>query len=129
MFKMALGAARVLVPDDQIRVLSGKHGFVSLGTELYPYDQVIRAMRDTYNLTIFQLREQARQSGVADSDYVLSLCSTAYSGYISSVWPRAIIGLYGCSGIGQQRARLSSIMRMGERFGVSAGVAKVASDD
>jgi len=38
LFTLALKAARALVPDEWIRVLSAKHGYVRLDQVIEPYD-------------------------------------------------------------------------------------------
>jgi len=121
MFTMALRAARVLVPDEQIRVLSGKHGFVRLDKGLRPYDQRIDLpKRYQPGMTMHELRRQAEREGLLDHEFVLSLCSSAYSASVYGVWPRAGLALDGVGGIGKQRHELGQIAAMGHRLGAEA---------
>jgi hypothetical protein len=111
MFRMALRAAQALTDDANIRVLSARHGFIDLDRVLSPYDVAFRAARDSFDLTWDQRRRQAVELGIADRQTVISLCPNRYDARVRDIWPNAIHVFEGCRGVGDQRGRLSAIIR------------------
>jgi hypothetical protein len=132
LFRMALEAARVLVPDDQIRVLSAMHGWVRLDQEIAPYEwRMARNVGRTYSPVGYDgppcpmplvLQDQARDQGIADVATVVSLCPLDYWHPVQRTWgDRAVNAFYGCRGIGDMRHELAEIIAMGKRLGVASG--------
>lgn len=104
MFTLGLRAARACVSDDQIRILSARHGFVELTQALEPYD-----VTWGHPLAIGrqQLQQQAEELG--ERSVVVSLGGATYSWHLSAIWPEVRLPLHGTRGIGEQRQRLAAL--------------------
>lgn len=109
LFQACLGAARVLVPDGRIRVLSGRHGLVQLDQVLEPYEQRID---QPGAISPGAVRAQAEAQGLMGESVVI-LAPSAYARVASAVWPSAVQPLAGCRGIGEINGRLKRI-RLGQ---------------
>lgn len=105
-FKLGLRAARALVPDDRIRILSAKHGLVPLHRMIDPYDVRIG---DAGAITIPELRAEAKRCGLKDCYDVTVLAGHAYANLARAVWPHVKVPLSGTRGIGDQQHVLTHI--------------------
>lgn len=94
-------AAEAIVSEGggTVLVLSGRHGLLPLDRVLSPYDQ--RLGRPGCVLPE-QLREQARELGVADAPKVIVLAGRQYAAAAREVWPDCVWPLVGL-GIGHQQ--------------------------
>jgi hypothetical protein len=76
-FEAMLRAARALVPDHRIRVLSGRYGFVELDRVLSPYEQRID---EPGALTVAELAEQVHdEPELSTARWVVILAGKAYA--------------------------------------------------
>ena len=108
MFQDALRTARTMTTDDNIRILSAKHGLVRLDHVLEPYEM---KMNHKDSVTGFRL--------------VMQLIGLRFEGTIHTLLPKpylykihnaaialnlSLVNHYeGCAGIGYQKARLKQI--------------------
>ncbi|MFT7022430.1 MAG: hypothetical protein ACJA07_001514 [Rhodococcus sp. (in: high G+C Gram-positive bacteria)] len=109
-FKLALRAARAHVPDDRIRILSAKHGFLPLHRLVDPYDVRIG---DSGSIAPSELKAQAKRCGLRDCGEVTVLAGRAYSDLARGVWAHARTPLKGTRGIGEQRHILARMAARG----------------
>lgn len=109
LFQACLGAARALVCDARILVLSGRHGLVELDRVLEPYEQRID---QPGAIGLEAVRAQAQTRGLLGESVVI-LAPSAYARVASAVWPSAALPLAGCRGIGDINGRLKRI-RLGQ---------------
>jgi hypothetical protein len=109
LFTLALRAARALVDDDWIRVMSARHGLVGLDVELAPYEQ---RMADEGAVSVRVMRAQAERL-YPQPDAVVLLTPKAYTERGRLIWPAAACPLEGALGIGEIRQRLAVIARRG----------------
>lgn len=105
-FRLALRAARRLVPDDRIRIVSALHGIVPLHWQVDPYN--VR-LGDVGAITAQDLRTQARAAHLHKCSDVTVLAGKGYANLIQQVWPNAAAPLAGTRGIGEQQHRLNTI--------------------
>lgn len=103
-FRACLRAARALVPDDRIFVLSARYGLVGLAAELEPYDL---RLGQPGSVTVLDVTRQAVAGGLAGRP-VLALCSARYVDVLRPAFPGVRAPLAGL-GIGRQRHVLASI--------------------
>lgn len=101
-FAECLRAARTLAADADIRIISARHGLVTLAEELAPYDTSIRGRRDQVAGLI---RHQARTARLLARPVVV-LGGRDYVQTVRAVWPHAVAPLAGAP-IGIQRQRLA----------------------
>ncbi|MFR9754100.1 DUF6884 domain-containing protein [Nocardia sp. 004] len=101
-FAECLRAARALADDSDIRIISARHGLVTLAEELEPYDTRIRGRRDQVADLI---RYQARTARLLARP-VIVLGGRDYVETVRAVWPHAVAPLAGAA-IGIQRQRLA----------------------
>lgn len=109
LFRLALRAARRLVDDDWIRILSARHGLVELERELEPYDTT---WGDDDAIDALDLHRQVRRHRLElEPSFFVSLCPGAYTGWLRSCVPgdKLLTPLDGSRGIGEMRGRLSFI--------------------
>ena len=108
MFADALRTARTMTTDDNIRILSAKHGLVRLDHVLEPYEM---KMSDKDSVTGFRL--------------VMQLVGLQFEGTIEALLPKQYLNRMtsaanavnatvvnhfdGCAGIGYQKARLKQL--------------------
>jgi hypothetical protein len=111
MFADALRTARTMTSDENIRILSAKHGLVRLDHVLEPYEM---KMSDKDSVTGFRL--------------VMQLVGLQFEGTIHALLPKqylsrmtsaanavnaTVINHYeGCAGIGYQKSRLKQLREM-----------------
>lgn len=107
-FKLALQAARRIVPEDRIRIISALHGILPLHRVIAPYN--VR-LGDPTAITAPMLRQQARSVHLHRCSDVTVLGGNEYSHLIQQVWPHAHAPLAGSRGIGEQQHRLVNIGR------------------
>ena len=106
-FALALKAARALVPDEQIRVLSARHGLVALDEIIDPYDT--RWGDDD----AIDTDDLAAQLGwlAATHSVVVSMTAKAYTGRIGASID--VVDVFdGNRGIGDHRHDLSAAARL-----------------
>lgn len=111
-FGLALRAARALVPDDRIRIISALHGLLPLHRTVGPYDLRIG---DNLAITPATFRGQVRRSGLGSCTDVTVLAGKSYAALARAAWPQARTPLDGTRGIGDQQHRLADIARGGLR--------------
>jgi len=85
-FTACLRYARCLQPDDRIRILSAKHGFVPLDRPLAPYNL---RFGQPGTVTVAELWAQAEQQGLLDASPVVILGGADYSRRALELWPGA----------------------------------------
>jgi hypothetical protein len=113
LFQMALAAARALVPDEWIRVLSARHGLVPLDLMLDPYDTTWKSPE---HVTDYQLVAQVRF--LPEHSCVVSLLPQNYSKRLkqafdySTVDETIITPFYQARGVGDQRHVLSGTAKL-----------------
>jgi hypothetical protein len=109
-FTACLDAARALVPDDRIFILSAKHGLLPADGQIpiAPYDL---KMNDPGSVTPAEVRYQAARRNLLGRP-VLALCSARYANVCRKVWEDVDTPLAGL-GIGQQLHVLAEIQRSG----------------
>lgn len=127
--RLAMKAARHMVPDDQIRVLSALYGYVEPDRVIAPYEARMCKEGKTSSPVAGDgmddptgppmpplptvLAAQVRTQGIEGATDVLSLCPLDYWHCVRRTWGAAAVNaLYGCRGIGDQRQVLSAITRM-----------------
>lgn len=109
--RLARRAAAALAGDDgQVLILSAKHGLLTFGDVIEPYEQRLGRGRPAPAF-VDQVRTQAARLGIAGVPEVTVLAGQAYADVVSAVWPHAQRPLDGCRGIGDQQARLAAIAR------------------
>lgn len=86
-------------------ILSGLHGFLPLDRTVEPYEL---RMGDLGSVTADQLRDQARELGLANARTVVVLAGALYVDAARQVWPHAFAPLTG-RGIGRQLQRLAEL--------------------
>lgn len=104
-FKACLAAARRLVPDECIRILSGLHGFVALDAQLAPYEMRLGAPG---SVTKLQLADQARGL-LRYTNRVVALCGRQYAYTVWAIWPHTEWPLEGIGGMGKQMHFLKKV--------------------
>lgn len=104
--RMCLHAARTLAADTDIRIISARHGLLTLTTEIEPYDTTLS---DTTAITAEQLHDQAAAAGLLHRN-VIVLGGAGYTRLVREVWPDAAAPLLGSRGIGEHRQRLARII-------------------
>ncbi len=120
LFRAALKAARAMVEDRWITILSARHGFVRLDQQLLPYDQ---KWGYPGHVDVTRLRFQAEQMhefleiGGNEPGAVVSLMPAEYTRWAATVWKSDPAGplvkpLDGCAGIGEMRQRLGWIAKL-----------------
>jgi hypothetical protein len=113
-FRAMLAAARSLTSDDLIFVLSGKHGFVSLSTELEPYEQRID---EPGAVSAEDLRRDVALAPALDDVFaarrsVVVLAGSAYAGRAVEAFgsgARIVLPFEGARGIGDHLARAKEL--------------------
>ncbi|MGW1976642.1 DUF6884 domain-containing protein [Streptomyces sp. NPDC001889] len=91
-----------------IRVLSALYGLVSLEEPVLTYELRIG---QPGAVSAQEVREQAREQGLARPGEVWVLAGRDYARTVTEVWPTALRPLEGTRGIGEQRSRLAQIRR------------------
>ncbi|MGB3676067.1 MAG: DUF6884 domain-containing protein [Candidatus Nanopelagicales bacterium] len=104
--RLALKAARRLVPADRIRILSAKYGLLRLHQYLDPYEL---RLGDVAAVSEKDLRAQAKMQWLQDVPNVTVLAGGDYAALSKRVWPQAKTPLAGTRGIGDQQHRLVCI--------------------
>lgn len=104
--RMCLRAARTLAADTDIRIISARHGLLTLTTEIEPYDTTLS---DTTAITAEQLHDQAAAASLLHRNVVV-LGGAGYTRLVREVWPDADAPLLGSRGIGEHRQRLARII-------------------
>lgn len=108
LFALALKAARALVPDEWIRVLSAKHGFVTLDQVIDPYDIT---WGDDGAITEADLADQ-----VADLPHHSVLVALTCNGYTTRIDQVAdgdvVAALAGGRGVGDHRHHLAGAAKL-----------------
>ncbi|WP_280459854.1 DUF6884 domain-containing protein [Nocardia carnea] len=105
--QMCLRAAWQLADDAaDIRILSARHGLLSLTTEVEPYDT---RLSDFDAITAERLHDQAAAAGLLIRP-VIVLAGAEYTRLVRAVWPTAEAPLLGSRGIGEHRQRLARII-------------------
>lgn len=105
-FQLALRAARSLVSEDRIRVMSARHGFVGLHQVLAPYNL---RLGQPGSVSAIQLSKQARRLWLHNCDDVTVLAGRDYTQLAQQVWPHAKAPLAGTRGIGDQQHLLAAM--------------------
>lgn len=118
-FRAMLAAARTLTSDDLIFVLSGKHGFVSLSTELEPYEQRIDEPGAVSELSLYRDVELAPPLSEVSAGRrpAVILAGSAYADRaVQAFGPDARVELPfdGARGIGDHLGRARAIRLEGE---------------
>lgn len=109
LFALALRAAKALTDDAMIRVLSARHGFLALDTELDPYNTT---WSDPERITIPELWRQA--AALPTFAEVISLMPTAYTKVARVALEGPVMApLRHAGGIGWMRHRLALIADTG----------------
>lgn len=106
--RMCYRAASALTSDDNIRILSAKHGLLRLNDQVNPY--ALR-MGDPGTVTVEQLIRQAREQEILDHPNVVILAGRDYTAMARHLWPSAATPLQGSRSIGEHRQRLAGIAR------------------
>ncbi|MDH6284598.1 DUF6884 domain-containing protein [Prescottella agglutinans] len=104
--RLAQRAARTLTGPESIRILSAKHGLLTLDELVDPYDLRLGQPK---SITPDVLREQADQQGILERTDVVVLAGRDYTHLAQTVWPHAVAPLAGTGGIGDQQHRLKRI--------------------
>lgn len=108
MFLDALRTARTITADENIRILSAKHGLVRLDHVLEPYEM---KMSDKDSVTGYRLVMQL--VGLKFEGDLITFLPKAYLNRLTSAGNAAgctVLDQYaGCKGIGFQKARLKQI--------------------
>ncbi|WP_458682678.1 DUF6884 domain-containing protein [Prescottella equi] len=104
--RLAQRAARALTGPDSIRILSARHGLLTLGQLVDPYNL---RLGQPGSITAEQLRAQADQQGILGFPDVVVLAGRDYTHLAQRVWPHASTPLAGTRGIGDQQHRLARI--------------------
>lgn len=104
--RLALAAARKLVPADRIRILSARHGLLPVYAEVEPYDL---RLGSSGSITAKALRSQAARTFINDVEKVVVLAGRDYCDLAMTVWAHAHRALDGTRGIGDQQQRLRRI--------------------
>ncbi|MFD7012421.1 DUF6884 domain-containing protein [Rhodococcus jostii] len=99
-------AALRLTPLDNIRILSGLHGLLDLGTVIAPYEM---RLGEPGSVTVDTVHAQAAAQGLLDAEDVIVLGGRDYSRVVTAGWPHARTSLAGSRGIGEQQQRLHRI--------------------
>ncbi|WP_342214040.1 DUF6884 domain-containing protein [Nocardia abscessus] len=89
-----------------IRILSARHGLLTLTTEVEPYDT---RLSDCDAITAEQLHDQAAAAGLLARPAIV-LAGAEYTRLVREVWPNAEAPLLGSRGIGEHRQRLARII-------------------
>ncbi|WP_225731072.1 MULTISPECIES: YaaA family protein [unclassified Nocardia] len=105
--RLCLRAARTLVPDSDIRILSARFGLLRLDTVIPPYDTRLGTVGA---ITADRLHTQAASEGLLDRAVTI-LAPKAYTTLAQQIWPDARTPLAGARGIGEQQHRLATIIR------------------
>ncbi|MER5608236.1 DUF6884 domain-containing protein [Micromonospora tulbaghiae] len=92
-------------------ILSARYGLLALHDVIAPYDL---RMGEPGSVTVEQVRYQAEQLGLADTEEVIVLAGRAYADVVSAVWPHARRPFDGTAGIGEQRQILAAITATGQ---------------
>lgn len=110
--RLARQAADVLTATGgRVLIVSGLYGLLELDTPVEPYEQRIN---QAGAITLDELRRQADDLGL-DSDRVVALLPSAYRNALTAAGIRIDADiLAGTRGIGDQRGRLSRIIRSAE---------------
>lgn len=103
-FRACLRAARALVPDDRIFVLSARYGLVGLADVIEPYDL---RMGQPGAVTVLDVTRQAVARGLAGRP-VIALCAARYADMLRVAFPGVRTPLAGL-GIGRQRHVLAGL--------------------
>lgn len=104
-FRACLATALAVGPADRVRILSAKHGLLSLDAEVAPYEL---RMDSPIAVPGRIVREQAARADLLDTAHVIVLAGSAYARKAGAIWPRALDALAGTAGIGEQLARLAA---------------------
>jgi len=107
-FRACLAAARAMVDDSSIRILSAKYGLLTLDAMVEPYDLT---MGEPGSVTIATVAQQSAQQGLRGRE-VIALCPARYAAVIRLVWPWVETPLAGL-GIGRQRHALAGLRHHG----------------
>ena len=117
MFRDALKTARAMTSDDNIRILSAKHGLVKLDAILEPYDV---KMGDTNSVSMDTLRKDITKLHELFSHFDYRIHTLLPKAYYEALWAavhtgkrRAAFHVWnhfdGCAGIGYQKQRLAQL--------------------
>jgi hypothetical protein len=104
-FRACLAAALAITPAQRVRILSAKHGLLTLEEPVAPYEL---RMGDPGAVTPADVAVQAQAQGLCSGEPVLVLAGRAYASVAARVWPHAVDALAGTRGIGEQLARLAA---------------------
>ena len=105
-FASCLRYARTIAPDRDIRILSARHGLLTLDTELTTYEQ---QFGKPGAITTPELINQARLQKIAGHNTVVALGGKHYRQAALAIWPHATTPLAGLRGIGDHLAELKRL--------------------
>lgn len=108
-FRFALKAARAMVPDEDIFVLSARHGFISIDTEVEPYDTTWASPDHVSDATM------AEQFSTFDTSAVVAMTTNGYTARIQKAAEGSgvpvVAAFEGSRGIGDHRHHVSIISK------------------
>lgn len=108
--RLTLRAARALTTDASIRIISARHGLLSLDRIIDPYEL---RLGQPGSISAELLAAQAQDQGIVDHPDVIVLGGRDYTNLARQVWPSARTPLAGTRGIGEQQHRLARIAAIG----------------
>lgn len=115
--RACLATALALVDRERVLILSAKHGLLSLGELVWPYELTLG---QPGAISAVELAAQAALRGELDSD-VTVLASSRYVNLARQIWPDLNAPLAGL-GIGYQRQKLRTMRGLGSPLsGVARG--------
>jgi hypothetical protein len=117
MFADTLRTARTMTSDENIRILSAKHGLVKLDTILEPYDV---KMGDAQSVSMDKLRDDISELHELFSHFDYRIHTLLPQAYYRALWAAVHTGkrpaafkvwnhFDGCAGIGYQKAALKNL--------------------
>lgn len=97
-YKACLRYALSISKQDDIFILSAKHGLLALDDPIAPYNL---RMGEVGSVTTQQIRDQALQRGILN-EQVVGIGGRDYTDILCQVWADCITPLQGVGGIGKQ---------------------------